>query len=387
MLCAFRRLKRRPAPTRRTKMDVKGEFARLERENPGKSIAAYLEPPGSGTALPANAVLNYYVSTNDSVPAAAHLLDSVVDKRVVYTNLATDHWLTTYMSSQLVHMGNPGECKDLRKWQRDSADWVIARTALAPVTALRIAGRFLGDAPGPIGGGGLGAMAKKVAARSALADAGGGRDKALERALRYYTLAAYAVISRARYKSTMLGNYVGAILVSDSGRILAWGFNSSGFHHAEVNLMLAYFTAKPGEPKLPANSVVFSSLTPCQQCAKLLETARGESNSIFYGQFDSGDFGKAGAATSAKIDAVTKPVSVGPKASRTFVAGKLDTEVAKKNIAAKIGESEVAKSLIDSTFDEIGRRSSKDRKLDDEVQTMKAAVLKHIKETVDAIAI
>jgi len=368
-------------------MDVKGEFARLERENAGKSIAAYLDPAGSGTGAPARATLYYHVSTNDSVPAAARVLDSLEDRRVVYTNLASDHWLTTYMSSQLVHMQNPAGCNDLRLWQRNSVDWTVERSAPAPGMALRVAGRFLGDAEGPVAGGGLGAMAKKVAARPALADAGGGREKALERALRYYALAAYAVISRARHHSTMLGNYVGAILVSDSGRILAWGFNSTSFHHAEVNLMLAYFLAKPGETKLPANSVVFSSLTPCKQCATLLETARGTTNSIFYGQFDSGDFGKAGAATSAKIDDVTKPVSVGGKPARTLVAGTLDTEVAKQNIAQNIGKSEAAKTLIDRTLEEIGRRSSKDRKLEDEEQTVKSAVLKHIKETLDAIAI
>ena len=111
-------------------MDVKGEFARLERENPGKSIAAYLHPAGSGAGAPAGATLYFHVSTNDSVPAAARVLDSLEDRRVVYTNLASDHWLTTYMSSQLVHMQNPAGCSELRLWQRNSVDWTVERLSL-----------------------------------------------------------------------------------------------------------------------------------------------------------------------------------------------------------------------------------------------------------------
>jgi deoxycytidylate deaminase len=368
-------------------MDLKGEFAKLEKLHPGKSIAAYLDPPGSGIAAAVKPTLRYHVSNHSAVPAAAAMFDALEDRRLVYTNLAADTWLTTYMKAQLVHMGNVAGCTDLKAWQRKSVDWEIENVVVAPHMALRVGGRFLGDTPGPIAGGGLGAAAKEVAARPAAADAGSGRKKAIERALRYYALASYAVISRARHHSTMLGNYVGAILVSDSGRILGWGFNSTSYHHAEVNLTLAYLMANNGATALPANSVVFSSLTPCKQCAKLLETVRGGTNTIFYGQYDSGEFGKIGAATSAKIDSVTKPVVVGAKPARTQVAGTLDTEVAKSNIAKNIGESTNAKDLIDKTLAEIGRRVGKARDADDEEQAVKAAVLQHIKEVLDAIAV
>ncbi len=368
-------------------MDVKGEFAALELLHPGKSIAAYLEPAGNGITPAVKPTLHFHVSNHVAIPAAAAMLDALEDGRVVYTNLAPDHWLTTYMSGQLVHMGNVAGCAKLKKWQRDSVDWVVSKVAPAQGMALRIGGRFLGDGPGPIGGGGLGAAAKTVAARPAMADPGKGRDKAIERALRYYALASYAVISRARHHSMMLGNYVGAILVSDSGRIMGWGFNSTSYHHAEVNLTLAYLMANPGATALPANSVVFSSLTPCKQCATLLQTVRKDTNTIFYGQYDSGEFGKVGADTSAKIDTVTKPVVVGAKPARTEVAKTLTSEVAKSNIAKNIGESAQAKDLIDKTLDEIGRRALKERKAEDPEQAVKAAVLQHIKEVLDSISI
>lgn len=369
---------------------AKSEFARRCAEHGGASIAAYLDPvPNGQPPTPTNGVLKYFVSTNARVPAAAYVLDSLNDERQIFTNLATDHWLWTYQRERFIHVDAKGVAtvhgNKLKAWQKVLADRTVADSQpTGPLNLTCTGGVLAGDAP-PIPGGGLYAKAQAVAAGAAGAGTDA-RDKALERALRYYQLAAYALVSRAKFFGLTVGNYVGALLVDDKGSIIGWGVNSKLYHHAEVNLMLKYFLSTPGE--LPAKTIVFTTLTPCQQCIGLLLSAKPKECEIFYGQYDSGDFGKQGAASSVKLDEKTKPVSIKKADSKPVVAVSLSSAVGEgTNIASRLGTIDSVKTLFDNVFGEIHRKSEKDRDDKDVEQATKKAVLAHIEGVLEGIKI
>lgn len=371
-------------------MTAKSEFARLCAEKGGSSVAAYLDPvPNGQPPTPTTGVLKYFVSPNARIPAAAYVLDSLNDDRMVFTNLAPDHWLWTYQKERFIHVDAKGTAtvygQKLKAWQKALADRVVAESRQTAALTLSCTGGMLPGSAAPIPAGGLFAKAQAVALGTADA-AKDPTEKALERALRYYQLAAYALVSRARFFGLTVGNYVGALLVDDKGSIIGWGVNSRLYHHAEVNLMLSHFLSTPGD--LPPKTIVFTTLTPCQQCIGLLLSAKPKECEIFYGQYDGGDFGKQGAASSSKLDDKTKPVSIKKADAKPVIAESLSSAVgAGSNIAARLSQIPDVVTLFDNVFGEIGRKTEKGRDEKDVEQALKKAVLKHIEDVLAGIRI
>jgi tRNA(Arg) A34 adenosine deaminase TadA len=141
-------------------------------------------------------------------------------------------------------------------------------------------------------------------------------NKGLNRARRYYMLASYCLLAKANdftHRGIEVNNLVGAILVSDSGKILSFGVNTGQYRHAEVNTLLNYFR-RTGETTLPAKSTLFSTLKPCLMCSTYIERSLpGDSPTlVWFGQMDPGPAGSAKAEVSKAFDSGkgNKPVKV-----------------------------------------------------------------------------
>lgn len=269
----------------------------LEKTNPTNTsnIAGYVR---DGTFY-------YYVSKNDNLPAAAAVLDtSRPYGALVYTNLNKTHWLYTYTTAG----ADGGEAA--LAYVHDST--AAANDAKPIATRPRykvVAGA--GTAPGPIGGGLF--QAAKALRDDPVSYKKGPKvhtkEKGLHRALRYYMLAAYSVLGKCFGGSYNRGNYIAALMVDDSGKILSYGINSGWYHHGEVNMLLNYFAANSASGKFPANSIIFSTLTPCLQCATYLESTRPGESIIFMGQPDTGGKGQVGEKYGTYLRGVTDPLS------------------------------------------------------------------------------
>lgn len=380
---------------------VRAALSQLIAENPTKSVAAYLSDARAPTATRPKAKLLYHLSP-PLVPAATALY-KLAGRSDVYTDLPAKHWLLTYMDGDTVLLNAAG--KTAKRYA--SLEWEIAGVEAKPAITI-FQGKYVASEDGPIAGGGLAKVAKAVAARRPGAGAyvEGSKEAALERALRYYQLAAYGLIGRAKNAGMMIGHYVGAIMVNDKGGIVGWGINTNkglkDFHHAEVNMMLAYFQSTSAA-KLPASHLVFSSLTPCEQCGSLLSSALGETNTVFYGQMDTGKAGRKGASMSSSTDSVCKPVAVHPKGgARMPVSSKLTGCVPEgASIASALKKSAEADTLLKDAAGDFERRL--DKRTDEAnneryaekrkteggklVEDVKVAVLEHIRTKLAGIAV
>jgi pyrimidine deaminase RibD-like protein len=115
------------------------------------------------------------------------------------------------------------------------------------------------------------------------------------RARRVYMLASFCILKkhgRVNY-SRSNGHNIGSILVSNEGEVLSWGVNTGGFCHAEINTLIGYFAKNPDKSKLPAKSVIFTTLKPCQMCSTLIKNAEnlGSKLKAWYGMVDEGKQG------------------------------------------------------------------------------------------------
>ncbi len=280
--------------------DLRTFFRSLEERHPrnASNIAGYIDRDG---------VFQWHVSGHDNLPAAVTVFD-VVGKRttgVVYTNLRKNHWLYTYTSGEggndLVYIDDKSASAD--------AERIIGGVGNGKVRVLADDG----PGPGPLRApGGLYQAAKSLHDSQAPVKYEGEnhtRDKGLHRALRYYMLAAYALLGKCRAtEETDVWNYIAALLVDDEGRILSYGVNSGWFHHGETNMLLNYFRAHSNVATFPANTIVFSTLTPCKQCSTYLQGARPANSVIFIGQEDSGARGREGEKFGVHLSAVTDPI-------------------------------------------------------------------------------
>jgi tRNA(Arg) A34 adenosine deaminase TadA len=75
-----------------------------------------------------------------------------------------------------------------------------------------------------------------------------------------------------------------------------------------VNMLLNYFTANPSARQFPSKTIVFSTLTPCKQCSKYLESSRPAESVIFMGQKDTGSLGQVGEKYGVYLSAVTDSI-------------------------------------------------------------------------------
>lgn len=97
---------------------------------------------------------------------------------------------------------------------------------------------------------------------------------------RLYMAAAYRVLRAMQATNGREG--VAALLVDNTGKILAWGLKNPAHPalHAEFSAILAYGR------RLPAGVRLYSTLKPCRMCAGLVTTLSDGGHRVFYGQDD-----------------------------------------------------------------------------------------------------
>lgn len=308
-------------------------------------------------------VFHYWESSNPRLPAYINCSQSCpMTVRKIYTNY-------TNSKTSWVRFGSPS-VKGLTSLQSETGDGAKLVTLekhdprIWPLS-MRANG---GSAPFPEGG--LHAAAVEVASRDPDTYVrGGAKDGShktgVTRSLRYYMLAAYGLLDKSSGDAFAgLGNYVATLLVGDTGTILAAGINTGSYRHAEVSMLISYFRQNPTAQQLPAKSVVFSTLTPCEQCTAYLKEARAPDTQIYFGQFDSGKFGKAGAEISKRLaDQMDGPKAILDKAIdeaaggvasdagagavyKTVIANGLTSCMGSGSIASQISDSEEARRIL-----------------------------------------
>jgi tRNA(Arg) A34 adenosine deaminase TadA len=263
----------------------------------GKNVAGYIEERGGKNTFV------YVQSKSLNLPAAAYVMDTLgTDKDLynIFTNLPWDHWFLTYTTNN----------EDVvRVTDATLEPWVDDTRPLNGATLSVLGGdRAILE---PIPGGGLYDTAERLAAGG---KGNTGRDKGLERALRYYLLAGHSLLGLCAEGGYSQGNYIAALMVGDTGKILSFGVNSSYWHHGEVNMLFNYFSREGNstKPKFEEKTIVFSTLTPCKQCTDYLLACRPTKSHIYIGQEDTGSFGEEGANYFEFLDDVTKPLQIQP---------------------------------------------------------------------------
>jgi hypothetical protein len=334
----------------------------------GKNVAGYIEKSGEKKTFV------YVLSESLNLPAAAYVMDTAGKAaKTVYTNLANDHWILTYTKRRPLYCVTD-----------ETADPRVDVTRPLGGAKLSVLG---GDRASlePIPGGGLYAAAKRLAG-GGKGNVAKGKDNGLERALRYYMLAGYSLLGLCAEAGYSEGNYIAALMVSDTGKILSFGVNSGFFHHGEVNMLFNYFS-RPGnstKAKFEENTIVFSTLTPCKQCTDYLLACKPTESHIYIGQADTGEFGKEGAKYFEFLDKVTKPPNIMAMYSSTLkkealhshLSSKMNTEegMIAKQIGLKCKETLLgsAKTFVAKTL------KDREGQGDPEEQALKHAVLTYL---------
>ena len=346
---------------------------------PGYNVAGFVEGKS----------FKYYESSNLMLPAVVNALQDKKkkNKSSIYTNSKSTLWVKDYPLIKAKFM-------DVLKSDTGDGTLVVTPTLLTDkswprqITALALAA--------PLPGGGI------YTAGAALAE--GSRAKGLARSLRYYMLAAYSLVDISAAESYQgLKNYVGALLVSDKGEILAVGINTGSFRHAEVSMLLSYFRKNPTATRIPENSVIFSTLTPCKGCTGYLSLAKSINCVIYFGQKDTGKDGKVGEKISSQLSSKTKdPLG----RSKTELPGSVDEDdsggkgvavvgstssihkvqvdkgltscMGEGSIATQIGEAKHSRELLTSASEALIHKMLKTRATGDEENDVKKAVLDYI---------
>ena len=330
----------------------------------------------------------YLESDNKALPAAVNFLERPECKGIhIYTNLRRDHWLRTYRDRCVHHatrvQGNQGRHAAAGKKVLQYKS--VPRTAFTPAIAPP-------DLPAPITEGFFQA-ASDISAMVPARDAG--RSLAIRRSLRYYMLATYSILDMCRLEAYEgIGNYVAAIMVADTGQILACGINTGQYRHAEVSMLQDYFRRNPKTDTFPENTTIFTTLTPCKQCTGYLTDTRPGNSLIYFGQEDPGRFGSAGKEISLQLAQMSAPpnahvkveelvgsgISVTPGASgvhKAAMATGLANCVSGGNVASQIGSSDSAKALLRGATRALENKLAKDRGDSTEDET-KIALLRYL---------
>lgn len=340
--------------------------------------------------------LHYFESPHTMIPAAAYMLNcSTYKNKDLFTNLAPNNWILEYTKRSVRHTG---QYRDSRR-----RDVSAKQVQLKPIASLDLPPLLTyPDNSAPLAGG-LYDAAKAAVGRKALPDRS--TVSVNEKLLRYYMLAAYSLVAMsAEMDYEGLGNHVGTIMVDDNGKIIAAGVNTGYYRHAEVTTLIDYFSKNSGATKFPERTIVFSTLTPCEQCTKYLETSAPTESVIYFGQLDTGSSGKAGLRLGPALSSVTKaprgvekvreeiavtdsdadPSGVASTITRTSIhktqlSAKLSSCVdsGQGNIAKQITQSAVATATMRSAADSLIRKAFKARG-DGEDDAAKSKVLQYL---------
>ncbi len=352
----------------------------------GSNVAGYID----------GSEFKFYRSDSLGLPAVVNALlgQPKSSRAAIYTNRLDALWIKNYPKikvksmDQLLPNEGDGAAEVALVLQREKK-WPKQITAL--------------DLSPPLPDGGLYAAAAGLSKDLTLPP--GSRKKGLARALRYYMLATYSLVDISSAESYEgLKNYVGALLVSDKGQILAAGINTGSFRHAEVSMLLSYFRKNPTATKVPENSIIFSTLTPCKGCTGFLNVAKSSNCVIYFGQEDTGKDGRVGKKISTQFSEKTKEplgrskealpgevetdddiggsgvVSVGTASEihKIQVGKGLTSCMGEGSIATQIGKAKHAKEILRSGSEALVHKMLKTREGKDAESEVKHAVLQHI---------
>lgn len=370
-------------------MKLREFFAQDKYKNSSiRNVAGYVDKDNN---------LHYIDSTNPALPAAVKVVEKANNRKLkVYTNLPTSHWLRTYLKDQ-VKQGDYLTKPD--QTIVDQANMEVVPKALGEL-ALPACPQGP-ELSAPLGGG-LYQAAKAMMGGGA--DPDGGAAKGYARALRYYMLAAYTLLRLCKlegYKG--IGNYVAALMVDDSGKILSTGINTGSYRHAEVSMLLNYFGGHAQAKKFEEKTIVFSTLTPCKQCTGYLTDSKPVECVIYFGQEDVGKLGKVGKKISAGISERTKAprgrvetsadaeagdgavgdASAGGIRKVQMAKGLSDCMDAGQSIAAQISEN--AQDVLHSAAAALVHKIDKDRTGLGEEDQIKDKVLRYLDEWLGSI--
>jgi tRNA(Arg) A34 adenosine deaminase TadA len=375
--------------------NFKAVMERLQRNAPHENIAGYFD------ATDGYRFKWCKRASASSLPAAAYVLDHLKNaglsprKTSIFTTLKSNHWITTYFDNvfTLDQIGSHLQCNNfshpnqpvqaffkndsLEKGGRLELNLIAGSGPATPPLA-----ESLFDAAGNV----LDLTNEDQAKLK-------GSARGLTRSLRYYMLAAYALLGLAKQNGYSGGNYVSAILVGEFGNILSYGVNngqaSASYHHAEVNMLLSYFQRNPTATTVPEKTIVFSTLTPCAQCTSYLQDSRSGNCYIFFGQEDTGSMGNAGKSISDALDAVTKPVR-GSQINQGLVnkwaiANGLENCMGKGSVATQIGD-EMPGRFLQTALNALQSKTGKKRD-DDAEDAVKKAVLTYLNNWVHSVGL
>lgn len=335
----------------------------------------------------------YFESTNLLLPAVVNALQATNCNSVIYTNRREAMWVKDYPQIKVKFMDR------LKNNEGDGAKEVTPKLLTEKKWPRQITATELAA---PISGGGLYEAAARASLSDALAD--GSRGKGLARALRYYMLAAYSLLDISGQEGYQgLKNYVGALLVSDKGEILAAGINIGKFRHAEVSMLLSYFRKNPTATSIPENSIIFSTLTPCRGCTAYLTLAKSSNSVIYFGQKDTGKDGKVGEKISSQLSGKTKaPMGLGKEdpadsvepgesggegvvslcAASAIHKVQIDSGLAscmgEGSIATQIGKAKDSRNILNSASEALIHKMQKTRMGGGDESQIKQAVLVYI---------
>lgn len=99
---------------------------------------------------------------------------------------------------------------------------------------------------------------------------------------RLYMAAAFTILRKRGGERTG----VVALIVDKQGRIISWGMKNDVHWHGETAAVMQLFG------KIPAGSVVYTTLKPCNMCAGLIADASGGDIQVYWGQHDPADAAK-----------------------------------------------------------------------------------------------
>jgi len=362
------------------------EFLSTPRHD-GKNVAGYL----FGASKPQE--FRYFSSDRLVLPAFVNALQAAKNKDI-FTNLASKPWISNLLP----------EVKAL-SYLKSTEGPGATPIAAVEQTQLSWPSRIVSPGAGaaPLDGGGLHASALGIKNGAGAAPAGS-RALGLQRALRYYMLAAYAIVDISGQEAfNGLKHYIGSLLVADNGQILAAGIHTGSYRHAEVSTLISYFRDNSTAAGLPTRAILFSTLTPCKQCTTYLQSTMAHDTVIYFGQPDTGKFGRAGKAISSQLSEKTKPLMGRVKAPPTPDVGPSETDlgvvvpstasgvrkieidtsltsvmVAKKSIGEQLGSAQDSRDILRSASDALIHKALKDRKSDNDEEAVKQAVLQYV---------
>lgn len=235
-----------------------GTLVAARRQNNSNKLFFHKVAAGGSEAMRPSVYLQDYLSRNNIQVRGKVIVNYPVNSWI-NQNSALEQTLASQETSTLDTVVEPVAVDgQLKAWEQFSLDRLGPRPGLTS----------LGEATAPV---------------------------SISKARRMYLLGTFCLLKKfgLMYEARTHGHNIAAMLVSGEGEVLSWGVNTGEFRHAEVNTIINYFRLNPTASRLPAKSVLFSTLKPCLMCSTLIQSTwhtDGEPR-VWYGMMDEGGSG------------------------------------------------------------------------------------------------